>query len=126
MTLYRITLQMARNPGHPVGEVDQGYFIVAPLTDDRHLDLETWREVRDQCHVRRFHPDPDEAADGRLTHRGAHWRFHYDDEDLEGPDEEGYRLGDHVFEEGEYVTIHHHEDGALTYQVTDVTAISDL
>ena len=73
----------------------------------------------------RFHPDPDEHARGLLTHRGTHWMFHYDDEDADD-DEAGFRLGDHIFTEGEYVTIASHGETPLTYKITDVTAIADL
>jgi hypothetical protein len=69
--------------------------------------------------VIRFDPDPAEHADGWLTHRGSHWYIHYD-EDHEGPDEPAYRLGDHRFERGEYITIRHREAEPLTYQITDI------
>lgn len=122
MSLKRIIMQLARNPGQPAGDSGQGYTLVAPLTDDGHIDLDAWRENRDACRVVRFHPDPDEHADGRLTHRGSHWYFHYDEDD-EGDDEAGYRLGEHVFREGEYITIASHGETPLTYKVTDVSAL---
>ncbi|MEO0982078.1 MAG: hypothetical protein AAFX03_05445 [Pseudomonadota bacterium] len=125
MSLQRITLQLARNPGYPNGATDIGYRIVAPLDADAKIDVEAWRAEREACRVTRFHPDETERASGVLTHRGAHWRFHYD-EDAEGPDEEGHRLGEHVFKEGEYVSVRHHGEEALTYLVTDVTPLSEL
>ncbi|MDJ0921962.1 MAG: hypothetical protein QNI84_12615 [Henriciella sp.] len=117
MTLTRIILRLARNPGYPDGDSRQGYVVVAPLTPEGLIDLEAWREHRKLCTVDRFHPDPDEKADGLLTHNGSHWRFHYD-EDHEGPDEGGYHLGDHVFRPGEYVTIRSHGEDPLTYMVS--------
>ncbi len=119
MPLKRIVLRLARNPGFPDGDDSQGYVIVAPLDGGGKIDLKAWRNHRDACTVNRFHPDPDEHADGLLTHRGDHWRFHYDEAD-EGPDEAGYRLGDHLFKPGEYVTIANHGEDALTYVVTEV------
>ncbi len=119
MPLKRIVLRLARNPGFPAGDDSQGYVIVAPLDATGKIDLQAWRKHRDACTVTRFHPDPDEHADGLLTHRGEEWRFHYDEAD-EGPDEAGYRLGDHVFKPGEYVTIANHGEDALTYIVTEV------
>lgn len=119
MSLKQIVLRLARNPEMPDGDDRQGYVVIAPLDADAKIDLEAWREDREKCTVRRFHPDPDEHADGWLTHNGSKWRFHYD-EDREGPDEGGYRLGDHVFRPGEYVTIAHHGDEALVYRVTEV------
>lgn len=122
MALSKIILQLARNPSLPGGDADQGYTLVAPLTDEGHIDVDAWRENRKSCRVVRFHPDPKEHADGWLTHRGSHWYFHYDEDD-EGDDEAGYRLGDHVFREGEYLTIASHGETPLTYKVTDVSQL---
>ncbi|MEL7040558.1 MAG: hypothetical protein AAGL90_03490 [Pseudomonadota bacterium] len=119
MSLQQITLRLARNPDTPHGDDAQGYVLIAPLSADGLIDLEAWRADREKCTVIRFHPDPDERADGWLTHHGSKWRFHYD-EDHEGPDEGGHRLGDHVFRPGEYVTIAHHGETALVYRVTEV------
>ena len=119
MPLKRIVLRLARNPDTPDGDDRQGYVIVAPLDAGGKIDLDLWRSKREKCTVDRFHPDPDEVADGLLTHRGNQWRFHYNEED-EGPDEGGYRLGDHVFRPGEYVTIASHGEDPLTYIVTEV------
>ena len=113
MSLKRIILRLARNPGFPDGDEQQGYVLKAPLTADGRIDLAAWQKQRDACTVIRFLPDPDERANGWLTHRGSHWRFRYD-EDHEGPDEGTYRLGDHVFRPGEYVTIAHHGEAPLT------------
>ena len=81
MSLSKITLQLARNPGLPGGDPSQGYTLIAPLTAEGQIDLDAWRETRAACRVVRFHPDPDERADGLLTHRGSHWFFHYDEDD---------------------------------------------
>lgn len=122
MSLRRITLQLARNPGLPAGDPEQGYMIIAPLDADGHLDVEAWKAQRKACRVYRFHPDPAEKADGWLTHRGQNWLFHYDEES-EGDDEAAFRFGAHVFREGEYITIDHPGRSALTYKVTDISAV---
>ena len=46
MTLKRITLQLARNPGITEGDTRIDYFITAPLREDGHLDVDGWREHR--------------------------------------------------------------------------------
>ncbi len=119
MALKQIVLRLARNANAPEGDDRQGYVMIAPLGADGKIDLESWREHKQLCEVKRFHPDPDEVADGWLTHNGSHWRIRYD-EDHEGPDEGGFRLGDHAFHPGEYVTIASHGVTPLTYIVTDV------
>ncbi|MEQ9506227.1 MAG: hypothetical protein RLO80_08130 [Hyphomonas sp.] len=122
MTLRRITLQLARNPGRPAGDPGQGYFIVAPLNDLDQLDIDAWRQNPKASRVVRFHPDPAEKADGWLTHRGQNWFLHYDEE-AEGGDESVFRLGAHKFREGEYVTITDDDGDAQTYKVTDVSPV---
>jgi hypothetical protein len=122
MTLKRIALQLARNPGVHEADTRIGYFITAPLTADGHLDLDAWREHKKECRVVRFHPDMAEQATGLLTHRGNTWKFHYDEDD-EGDDEAGYKLGDHVFKEGEYVTVASHGETPLTYKISDISDI---
>lgn len=118
MSLKRISLQLALNPG--VDAVPgQGYTIIAPLTEEGRLDLEAWRANRKECRVYRLHPDPAERADGWLSHRGNHWYFRYDEEE-EGDDEGVHRLGDHVFREGEYVTVDVHGETPLTFKVIDI------
>lgn len=119
MSMKQIVLRLARNKDVPDGDDRQGYVLIAPLSADGKIDLAEWRANKVLCEVRRFHPDPEEQADGRLTHNGSHWRFHYD-EDREGADEAGYRLGDHAFRPGEYVTIRSHGAEPLTYIVTEV------
>lgn len=119
MSLKQITMRLARNAEFPKGDDRQGYVLIAPLTASGKIDLEEWRQQKSLCEVRRFHPDPDEQADGLLTHSGSHWRFHYD-EAHEGDDESGYRLGDHEFRPGEYVTISFHGVEPLAYIITEV------
>lgn len=120
MAFKKIVLRLARNPGYPEGDASRGYIVNAPIDADGKLNIDEWREERSKATVIRFDPDPEEHADGWLTHRGSHWYFHYD-EDREGPDEPAYRLGDHKFLVGEYVTISEHGEDPLTYQVTNIT-----
>lgn len=120
-TLKRITLRLARNPdsGAPEGDPRRGYTIVAPLDAQGRLDAALWKTHRERCTVIRFSPDPEERADGWLTHRGAHWALNYD-EAREGPDESVFRLDAHILAPGEYVTIRAPDEEALVYRVADV------
>ncbi len=122
MSLRRITLQLARNPGLPAGDPEKGYLIIAPIDEAGQLDVDAWRANRKACRVYRFHPDPAEAADGWLTHRGQNWFFHYDEE-AEGDDEAAFRFSAHLFREGEYITIRHAGGEAQTYKVTDISPV---
>jgi len=120
MSVYQIVLRLARNPGFPDGDEGQGYILIAPLDAADRLDAKGWRENREICTVIRFKPGEEGDADGRLTHNGTHWFFHYD-ETREGADEPVYRLGDHRLAIGDYLTIHESNGSALTYRVTQRT-----
>ncbi|MDB5452466.1 MAG: hypothetical protein JWO33_1044 [Caulobacteraceae bacterium] len=120
MELSRIVMRLARNPGTEFsgGDDHRGYALTAPLTADGHLDEAAYRQSRDNCQVRRFAPDED-PVDGRLARRGERWFFDY--EDTEAADDEAvYRLGDHRFAVGEYVTVNDEDGRPLTYKVVEI------
>lgn len=123
MSLSRIVMRLARNPGTEFGEGDdhRGHTLTAPLTPDRRLDVEAWRKVKDKCVVRRFAPDED-PVEGRLARRGEIWFFDFEDEDPNDV-EPVYRLGDHTFGVGDYVTVRDHRGRPLTYKVTEVVPV---
>ncbi|MDP1619050.1 hypothetical protein [Phenylobacterium sp.] len=120
MTLSRIVMRLARNPGTEFagGDDHRGYALTAPLTADGYLDDEAYAKSRAECVVRRFAPDED-AVDGRLAKRRDHWFFDYDSDDTED-DEPLHRLGEHRFAVGEYVTVTDEDGRPLTYKVMEV------
>jgi hypothetical protein len=124
MSLKRVVLRLGRNPdaGFPEGDDAHGYVVIAPLDADGHLDVAEWRSSKAKCTVDRFSPDPEDTADGWLSHRGSHWFFRYDEEE-EGPDEPVFRLGDHSMRVGEYLTIHEADGDDLTYKITEVQPV---
>lgn len=121
--LTRVVLRLGRNPGagYPEGDDRHGYVIQAPLDSEGKLDATLWREKRDQCTVRRFHPN-DTPADGWLRHRGDNWYFWYDEED-EGPDEPLFKMGSHRLVPGEYVTIREGDGEVLTFRVAEAVRV---
>jgi hypothetical protein len=126
--LARITLHLARSREFPQGSIRHGYEIIAPLDANGHLDANLWRQERAQCRVRRFWAgEPDKR--GRLIHRaggpkGATWFLDYN-LDSDEDDEAGYRLGDHAFVEGEYVSIADDDDVMHTFRITSVRALDN-
>ena len=120
MSLSRIVMRLARNPGTEFagGDDHRGYALIAPLTADGHLDEAAYPKAKSACTVRRFAPDED-VADGRLARKGARWYFDYDDGDTDD-DEPVHRLGDHRFAVGEYVTVTDEDGRPLTYKVVEV------
>ena len=120
MTLSRIIMRLARNPGTEFADGDdhRGYTLVAPLLDDGKLDLDAFQKAKAKCSVRRFAPDED-AVTGRLARKGQAWFFDYDDAD-DADDEPVHRLGEHRFAVGEYVSVADEDGRLLAYKVTDV------
>jgi hypothetical protein len=124
MALSRIVMRLARNPGTEFagGDDHRGYALVAPLTGDGRLDESAYSQAKAECVVRRFAPDED-PVDGRLARKGQRWFFDYDDEDV-ADDEPVYRLGEHRFAVGEYVTVTDDDGRPLTYKVVEVRQVN--
>jgi hypothetical protein len=119
----RIRLNLARSSEFPQGSSRHGYEFVAPLDQNGHIDVEQWRDHRDNCRVRRFWEGEDDEF-GMLVHKPggaehARWVFDYDP-DAEDDDESGYRFGAHAFRPGEYVSISDDDGNMHTYQVATV------
>lgn len=119
MSLSRIVMRLARNPGTEFADGDdhRGYSLVAPLDPDGHLDEAAFKTLRADCTVRRFAPDED-AQEGRLARRGSNWFFDY--AEGEADDEAVHRLGEHRFAIGEYVSVADEDGRPLAYKVTDL------
>ena len=123
MTLSRIVMRLARNPGTEFagGDDHRGYALVAPLQPNGKLDVEGFQASRADCSVRRFAPD-EEAVNGVLKRHGQAWFFDYDaSEDTD--DEPVHRLGEHVFAVGEYVSVADEDGRLLAYKVTEVSPL---
>jgi hypothetical protein len=120
MSLNRIVMRLARNPGTEFAEGDdhRGYTLIAPLTDDGRLDEAAFRAHKAAFTVRHFAPDED-PQEGRLARRGERWFFDYGE--TGEADEPLYRIGQHRFAVGEYVSISDEDGRLLTYKVTEVT-----
>jgi hypothetical protein len=112
----QVRIALAREPGHPEGDAEVAYIIVAPLDSEDRIDAKLWRKHREACRVVRQRPDAQDTY-GHLIHRpGCGWGFHYDSESGLS-DDVGYHFSDERFVVGEYVSIS--ESGNMhTYRVT--------
>ncbi|WP_306117585.1 MULTISPECIES: hypothetical protein [unclassified Roseitalea] len=116
MSLRRIRLEMAREPAFPNGNPNRGYVLVLPLDADHKIDAAQWQKDPSACTVERFW-DGEKVELGYLDrNRRGQWVFDYDFDD-DADDEEGFRLGEHAFRVGEYVSIADHEGTMHTFTV---------
>ncbi len=125
MSLSRIVMRLARNPGTELRRWRRPSRLRpdrAPRLPMAHLDEAAYAKSKASCSVRRFAPD-EEAADGRLARKGAHWFFDYDSTDT-ADDEPVHRLGEHKFALGEYVTVTDEDGRPLTYKVMEVVPVA--
>lgn len=123
MSLSKIRLELARCKEYPDGAHDIGYEFAAPLREDGRIDAEGWLKDRDHCRVRRFRPDEEDDIGHLVRKRGGSWAFHYDIHSDEDEDEAGYRFGDHVFRQGEYVSVSE-DDELMPYKVVRVMKVA--
>ena len=123
MTLRKIRLELARDHDFPDGSRHHGYELVAPLDADGHIDAAAWAKHKARCRVRRFWEGEDDEIGHVVRKPGGSWAFHYDINGEEDDDETGYRLAQHKFMMGEYVSVRDHDDDKLrTFRVVSVTA----
>jgi hypothetical protein len=115
--MKRIWLELARSAAFPDGDPRYGYVIRAPLAADGRLDERGFKSAAQLCTVHRFAPDADDET-GQLIHTDKGWAFSY--APGEEDDEAIYRLGNHVFKPGEYVTITEHDGKEHTFRVAAV------
>lgn len=124
MTLKKIRLELARDRAHPEGSNRHGYEFVGPLDEEGRLDPVLWKKYRERCRVRRFWQNEDDELGHLVRKPGGQWAFHYDINGDSDDDEGGYRLGNHKFAVGEYVSIREHEDDVMrTFRVVRVETL---
>lgn len=116
VSLKTIRLELARTAEFPEGSAEHGYSLVAPLTDDGHIDLAGWHDVKALCHVTRFWGGADEER-GRIVHGRHGWIFDYGGA---ASDEPVFKLEHHRFVPGGYVTITEHDGVQRPFRVASV------
>lgn len=121
--LRRIRLELARDAENPEGSRDRGYDLIVPLNGDNHIDVESWKKLRDRCRVRRFWAgEPDEV--GHVVHKpGGAWAFHYDLRGDPTHDDTGFHFDTHIFKAGEYVSLKEQDGQLRTFRVIGVAEL---
>src|SRR5579862_1568040 len=88
-----IRFERARDRGHPDGDRETAYILIAPLDAESRIDTELYRKHKEACRVVRKRPGNEDTL-GHIVHGpGGSWRFHYD---IAGsvPDETGAHFKD--------------------------------
>lgn len=114
----KVSLRLAREPGHPQGSQQHGYDLVVPLTATGRIESEKWKSHRDLCRVVHYRAGEEHDLGHVVRMPGGQWKFHYDvkgDED----DARGFHFADERFVVGEYVSVIE-GDRPHTYQVVMV------
>ncbi|MBX3569373.1 MAG: hypothetical protein KF914_15035 [Rhizobiaceae bacterium] len=112
-----VRLVLAREKGHPAGDLQMGYDFLIPLTDEGRIDAVVWKRHQSACRVRRFRDDEQDRI-GRLRRKpGGQW--YVDFVAGERDDEMGFRFGEERFVTGEYVSIGR-KHAMHTYQIARV------
>ncbi len=126
--ISHIILRLARSKAFPEGSLRRGYDIRAVLDAAGRLDVDAWRDHRNAFGVQRFWDD-EPVQHGTLLHRaggtgGATWSVHYAGRDNES--EDGFRLGEHVMQRDEFVSIRDDEGVMQTFRVSDVKRTGEV
>lgn len=122
MTLKLIRLELARDHEFPEGSRSHGYEIIAPLDEADHLVPSEWHASRDRCLARRFWAG--EERKGRFVRRpGGTWSIDYDPT-THDDDEPGFRLDQHRFVAGEYVSFKENDGVMRTFRIASVEELA--
>lgn len=115
MALKRVRLELARSAEHPDGSSRHGYEFVLPLTAEGKLDLADWKRAPELCTVHRFWEGEDDET-GQLVQTGkGKWAFSYVEGDED--DEPIHRFAEHVFKEGEYVSVREPDGKSYAFRI---------
>jgi hypothetical protein len=113
-SVRHVRLELAREPGHPVGDNSHGYDLMVPLDAEGRIDASV-KAALPVFRVRRFLQGGTDAV-GRLVRRRGEWFIDYREGDDD--DEAGFRFGDERFVVGEYVSIRGDDGQMHTFRVT--------
>lgn len=119
MSLKVIKLELARNPGTPLGGSEHAYVFRAPIDAQGYVDRHEWDSAKLLCTVRRI--EKGEVVEAGLLTLNKRWQWVFSYAPGDEDDETIFRLGSHRFLPGEYVAITEHDGVQRTFKVTSVT-----
>ncbi len=120
MPLKVISLELARDSTHPSGDPNHGYIVRAPLDTNSQLDRDQWHKFKPLCSVHRIANGLRVEVGLLILNKQGQWVISY--APGEDDDEGIFRLGDHRFIPGEYISITEHDKIQRTFKVRSVDA----
>lgn len=118
MSLKRVRLELARDAEFPEGSPNHGYEFNIPLLDDGSIDVANLRPLEQLCTVVHFWGNRETEHGQIVSLPNGQWAFSY--AVGEDDDEPIYHMTDHLFRQGEYVSITDHSGVARTFRVVSV------
>lgn len=118
MTLRIISLELARCAEYPNGNSQSGYVFRAPLDNKGRFNRFAWAAWKEFCTVKRIETGEEVEAGLLILNQQGKWVFSY--APGEEDDETLFRLNDHRFVPGEYVSITEHDGMQRTFRVKAV------
>jgi hypothetical protein len=105
-------------PGIPAGSHRHGYEFVLPLSGSGRIDRKAYRKTPELCTVHRFWEGSGDLI-GTIHHTSHdRWMFSFHAGQME--DEPIPRFAEHVFREGEYMTVRETAGGEHTFRIAPV------
>jgi hypothetical protein len=102
--VFRIVhLDLAREPGHPSGSIEDRYTLVLPLDEQGRIDVDYCRKFPELCRV--AHSSLEGGVHRGLVRQEADGTWVFDYGDADRTIETGFRLDQERFVPGEYVSI---------------------
>jgi hypothetical protein len=122
--LMRVRLELARSREFPQGSGHHGYEFMLPLTQEGKLDVATWEKAPELSTVHRFWEGEGDET-GQLTRSGKDkWAFSF--REGEEDDEPIHRFAEHVFKEGEYLSVREPDGEMHTFKIVLVAPAPGL
>lgn len=124
MSWCKVHLELARTPELPAGSRTRGYEFVLPIDDQGHIDEESWRADKTRARVRRFWEGEEDEHGQLIRTRGHKWAFSY--EPGTEDDTPLYHLENHLFREGEYLSITEQDGETLPFKITMISKLAGI
>lgn len=124
MPWCKVHLELARTRELPEGSRTRGYELIVPIDESGHIDEESWRADRTRATVRRFWEGEEDEHGLLMRSRNHKWAISYKPGDED--DTPLYHLENHLFRDGEYLSITEQDGETLPFKITGITKLTTV